>query len=225
MRALVCLLLGLMFPPATWAGELNMLLADASSQLVQNTRAESDNLSAMRDARMIRRFARKDYLVPVAVSTRSYYLHGIRPAYHYCRPWTKLFLDRLSRQYYARFKQPLRVTSLVRTVASQTKLAGQNSNAANAFGPLRSSHLTGATLDISKRSMSPEAQHWMRDVLYRLRKQGYLYAIEEFEQPTFHIMVYRNYPHYVRRITRPARTYAEKLARNRRAGSEHGAAQ
>jgi hypothetical protein len=86
------------------------------------------------------------------------------------------------------------------------RLAHVNGNAADAFGSLRSSHLTGATLDISKHSMSAEGRQWMRDVLYSLKKQGYVYAIEEFEQPTFHIMVYRSYPVYVRRLAREART-------------------
>jgi hypothetical protein len=158
----------------------------------------------MRDVPMVRHFARSGYLVRVSASTRSYYLHDIPSQFHYCRPWTKLFLDRLSREFRAKFKQRLRVTSLIRTVARQKKLARSNGNAADAFGALRSSHLTGATLDISKHGMSPEARSWMRDVLYSLRKQGYLYAIEEFQEPTFHVMVYSNYPVYVKQITRQA---------------------
>jgi hypothetical protein len=39
---------------------------------------------------------------------------------------------------------------------------------------------------------------WMRKVLYSLKKNGYLYAIEEFQQPTFHIMVYQRYERYVK---------------------------
>lgn len=50
--------------------------------------------------------------------------------------------------------------------------------------------------------MSPEGRRWVRDVLYSLREKGYLYAIEEFEQPAFHVMVYRSYPHYVKRLSR-----------------------
>jgi hypothetical protein len=65
--------------------------------------------------------------------------------------------------------------------------------------------LTGATLDISKHSMSPRGRSWMRDVLYSLRQAGYLYAIEEFEEPVFHVMVYANYPRYVKRLNRRER--------------------
>jgi hypothetical protein len=185
-----------------WAADSQLLIATASSQEIQNTRADNDDLSRMRDLTTVRRFIRMGYLVRVPASTRAYYLHGISARYQYCRPWTKLFLDRLARQFYARFKQPLRVTSLVRTVASQIQLSRVNGNAADAFGPLRSSHLTGASLDISKHSMSAEARSWLRSVLYSLRSRGYLYAIEEFEQPTFHIMVYKNYPDHVKGLNR-----------------------
>jgi hypothetical protein len=174
-----------------------LLAADTSSPLAQNARADVDNLSRMQDGAMLRRFVRNGYLVSVAARTRHYYLHAIPAAFRYCRPWTKLFLDGLSRQFYARFETRLRITSLVRTVTRQASLGRVNLNAAAATGSERSSHLTGATLDISKRFMSAEAQAWMRRVLYGLRKKGYVYAIEEFEQPTFHVMVYRNYSQYV----------------------------
>jgi hypothetical protein len=152
----------------------------------------------MRDVAMIKRFRANGYLVPVPVSTRYYYLHGISAHYRYLRPWTKVFLDRLSRQHYAKFKRKLRVTSLVRTVAYQRALARRNSNAASYRGPLRSSHLTGATLDISKRNLTKGSISWMRRVLYSLRQKRYLYAIEEFGQPTFHVMVFRRYEDYVK---------------------------
>lgn len=200
-----------------WAGDRTLLMADESSQVLQNTRADVDDLSRMRDIGMVRRFVHRKYLVPVPASTQGYYLHTVQPTYRYSRPWTKLFLDRLSRQFHAKFNQRLRVTSLVRTTASQMQLARYNANAADASGSLRSSHLTGASLDISKRFMSAVARQWMRDVLYSLREQGYLYAIEEFEQPTFHVMVYRSYPEYVERLTRKARLRASKSRAGRNA--------
>ena len=47
--------------------------------------------------------------------------------------------------------------------------------------------------------------NWMRRVIHSLKKKGYLYAIEEFRQPTFHVMVYRNYPEYVKGLTQTAK--------------------
>jgi hypothetical protein len=199
MRAAVIAFL-LVFTGFLHAGDRHSLVADVSSQTVQNTYADDANLSRMANSAMVKRFARHGYLVSVPPSGRSYYLNAIRPSERYCRPWTKLFLDRVSRQYQSRFHQRLRVTSLVRTVGSQQRLAEWNNNAADATGAERSSHLTGATVDISKRWMSPAGQEWLREVLYSLREAGYLYAIEEFYQPTFHIMVYPKYAQYVKKL-------------------------
>jgi Family of unknown function (DUF5715) len=188
-------------PVSARAWHESPLVANASSQAVQNARADAYNLSRMRNTAMIREFTRAGYLVPVPSRSRTYYLHEIPPAYRYLRPWTRLFLDRLSSEYYAQFGQPLRVTSLVRTVWSQSHLERRNPNAADAHGDTRSSHLTGATLDISKHDMSPAAERWMRRVLLSLADSGYIYAIEEFQEPNFHIMVYPDYRQYVARIT------------------------
>lgn len=179
------------------AASANLLRASSDSQIIQNRRADADDLSRMSDANMIQRFANAGLLVRVPGETQHYYTRYISTRYSYLRPWSKLFLDRLGAQYYARFKQPLRVTSMVRTVSLQVSMAKNNGNAAAAYGERRSSHLTGATLDISKNGMSQAGINWMREVLYSLRQQGFLYAVEEFSQPTFHIMVYKNYPEYV----------------------------
>jgi hypothetical protein len=188
--------------PVLGFGQMAMLLrATPKSQLVQNRYADRHDLSRMRDAAMIERFDRGGYLVDVPQSTPYYELASVPERFRYLRPWSKLFLDRLSRQYHARFGKKLRVTSLVRTVRRQARLTRTNGNAARAYGARRSSHLTGATLDISKRGMKPAERNWMRRVIHSLRRQGYLYGIEEFRQPVFHIMVYRNYPDYVDRIT------------------------
>lgn len=199
MRAAVIAFL-FVFTGFLHAGDRHSLVADVSSQTIQNTHANDANLSRMTNVAMIQRFARRGYLVPVPTSASSYYLHAIRPPERYSRPWTKLFLQRLSSQYEARFHQRLRVTSLVRTVGSQERLARWNGNAADATGDDRSSHLTGATIDISKRWMSPAGEEWLRETLYSLREAGYLYAIEEFYQPTFHIMVYPKYAQYVKTL-------------------------
>jgi hypothetical protein len=177
------------------------LTADASSQRIQNVRADADHLSRMADEGMVRRFRRAGLLVPVAVSTRAYYLRGVPARFRYLRPWARLFVTRLSHQFHARFGARLRITALVRTAAYQRILDRRNGNAAAASGPLRSSHLTGATLDISKRFMQRPHLDWMRRVLFDLRRREVLYAVEEFSQPCFHVMIYRNYPEYVRQIT------------------------
>ncbi len=183
-------------PPRGYAPR-SLLVANAYSQEIQNDRADAYHLSRMQNRAMIWRFYRAGYLDAVPIRTSYYYLDGIAPPYRFLRPWTKLFLDRLSEEYFERFRQPLRVTSLIRSVGEQLRLARWDPNAAEATGPDRSAHLTGAALDISKRFMSWQGEEWMRRVLFHLRQEGFLYAIEEFEEPCFHVMVYPNYTSYV----------------------------
>lgn len=192
-------------PVCVSARNYSPLIARDSSQAVQNAQANAFHLSRLRNRAMVRRFYAAGLLVAVPGRTRYYYLHEIPASYRYLRPWAKLFLDRLSQEYYTRFRQRLRVTSLLRTVALQLQLERRNPNAARATGSYRSSHLTGATLDISKRFMKARGQAWMRQVLLNLKRAGYLYAVEEFEEPCFHVMVYPTYRQYVAQLTRHSR--------------------
>ena len=184
-------------PGAMRAGARSGLAATASSQSIQNARADAYHLARMRDRAMVVRYAEDGYLVAVPPETRFYHLHGVPPAYSYLRPWAKRFLDQIGRQYYATFHRRLRVTSMVRTVYMQRRLERRNFNAAEATGDDRSSHLTGATLDISKHSMSWRERKWLRRQLIQLQQSGYIYAVEEFHQPCFHVMVFPNYRDYV----------------------------
>lgn len=154
---------------------------------------------------MAARWKRLQLLTPIASKTSTYYLHNIPKSSRYLRPWTKLFLSRLSRQYRTRFGKPLRVTSLLRTAERQKALRRRNGNAASVRGPKRSSHLTGASIDISKKGMGSAQRAWMRRVLLGLHEKGYLYAIEENQQPNFHVMVYRGYEDYVAKKVKKTR--------------------
>ena len=167
------------------------------SQILQNERADRDHLSRMTNQETLQRFKRLELVVAVPAKTRDYYIHSIPAQYHYLRPWSKLFLDRLSSQFRRRFGRPLRITSLIRTSGYQNQLSRLNGNAAAAVGKKRSSHLTGASLDISKKGMTAAQKRWVRNVLASIKAKGYLFAVEEFYQPNFHVMVYRNYPEYV----------------------------
>lgn len=176
------------------------LRADFRSQVIQNERADLDGLSRFEGSAMIQRFVRLQLLEQVPLKTRNYYIHRIPAEYRYLRPWAKLFLDRLSSQFRSRFGQPLRITGLTRSAAYQQSLRRRNRNAAAASGPKRSVHLTGACLDISKKGMTGSQVNWMRRVLVSIKQKEFLFAVEEFKQPNFHIMVYRNYPEYVARL-------------------------
>ncbi len=173
------------------------LRATSRSQAEQNRLADGDHLTRLGDSEMVQRWVRLQLLIPVKEKTRDYYLHAVPSSYRYLRPWAHLLLTRLGSQFRSRFGAPLRVTSLLRTVSYQRQLARRNGNAAAATGPKASAHLTGACLDISKKGMTRTQQSWVRNVLFQLRSTGYLYAIEEFQQPTFHVLVLRRYADYV----------------------------
>lgn len=197
MRGFLTLVAILVLAAAASAHAAPSLRANSQSQAIQNRLADEDHLSRMKDNTMVQRWARLQLLVPVKVKTRDYYLHSIGTERRYLRPWAHLLLQRLASQFRARFGRPLRVTSLLRTVAYQRSLARRNGNAAAATGPKASVHLTGACMDISKKGMTRTQQSWVRNVLYSLRQKGYLYAIEEYQQPVFHVLVQRRYEDYV----------------------------
>lgn len=189
------------------------LVATEASQAIQNERANQFHLTRLRDLAMVREFHSEGILVSVPSRMPYYYLDHVSPDYSYLRPWAKMFLDQLSREYYARFGQPLRVTSMLRTVLVQERLTRWNPNAAQAVGADRSSHLTGATLDISKHFMNYRGELWMRRTLVQMEHEGYLYAIEEFHQPCFHVMVFPTY----RQDVLPRATGTLQVVRTRRA--------
>ncbi len=199
MKVLVPLLLLLQLPLGAASGV--SLRATTTSPIIQNEAADDDHLSRMDDADMTARWIRLGLLHEVPAQTDAYYLNAVRDDNRYLRPWSKLFLTRLSAQFLSHFGKPLRVTSLLRTENYQRRLMRRNGNAASPTGPKRSSHLTGASMDISKKGLTGRERDWLRRVLYSLRGKGYLYAIEEFHQPVFHVMVFRKYEDYVDRKT------------------------
>ena len=190
-------------PPSSAQSGHRLLRATLISPIVQNRRADAEGLTRVRDRTMIRKFGETGQLVRVPGNAAHYYTKYVTPDFSYLRPWSKRFLDELAKAYYTRFKKKLRVTSMVRTASLQKRVAKRNGNAAAAYGPRRSSHLTGATMDISKHAMSAAEIAWMRKTLHRYKVQGFCYAIEEFRQPTFHIMVHKKYSQDVEARTKP----------------------
>jgi len=110
-------------------------------------------------------------------------------------------IEQLAQAFHDLFDRPLRVTSLTRTTARQRALLRTNPGAAPASGPVQSTHLTGAAVDISKRSFSAREVAWLRTVLGRLQGRGLIHAVEEFREPHFHVLVRRAYERYGRALT------------------------
>ena len=193
MRVLVLALTSAALVYTPLQAQTSFLFATAMSPIVQNEQADQEDLSRITDDAMLKKFTRTRLLVPVPADAKHYYLKAVPAKYRYLRPWSKYFLERTAVQFHAKFGTKLRVTSLVRTGAFQLRLASFNPNAAPVSGPTQSSHLTGATLDISKATMSAAQRDWMRGYLTELKEAGKVYGIEERLQPTFHIMVFKAY--------------------------------
>jgi len=170
----------------------------------ENQGADADRLSRIRTRAVLDRFVRAGLLVPVPPVTPGFAVAGVPGWRRVTRPWTRTFLRQLGVAVNVRFGGRLRVTDLTRTEAVQLALGGWNGNAAPARGPLTSTHLTGAAVDLSKVEHADVEIVWLRAVLRRLNARGLVNAIEEFAQPHFHVMVFRAYERYAARLRAPS---------------------
>lgn len=178
---------------AAMAPRMRALRARPGNLRRENAAATHDRLTRMRDRGMVRRFTRSGHLVPIALETSTYYVTGVSAALRVARPWTRRFIEHLARAVHASFGIRLKITSLTRTEARQRAIGRTNGNAAPARGPARSTHLTGASVDISKAPFSALEIDWLRSALRRLTAARLVHAIEEFAEPHFHVLVRRAY--------------------------------
>ncbi len=131
-------------------------------------------------------------LVPVNETDALKLASNLPENRRYCRPWTRDFINDLSQAFYNEFRTPLQVNSLVRTMEQQHQLRRHNRYAAPEFGDTASTHLTGVSLDLSRRGLTPMQYAWVRTYLLPLKEQGMLDPIEE-RQPVLHIVVFEKY--------------------------------
>ena len=111
----------------------------------------------------------------------------------YCKPWTRDFVEDFGQAFYEEFKKPIQVNSAVRTVSQQKKLRRVNRNAGPIEGETASTHLTGITLDISKRGLTKKQHAWVEHYFLPLKEAGLIDPIEERRQPVFHVVVFDRY--------------------------------
>lgn len=159
----------------------------------ENAAATEDGLTRLATGHVVKRFRRARLLVSVPASTTTYYVSGVPGSLRVTRPWTKRFIEHVAAAKHRSFGTPLRITGLTRTRAYQRALRLSNGNAAPAHGRVQSTHLTGASVDISTRSLPRQELGWLRAVLRRLTAGGFVHAIEEFRQPHFHVLVRKRY--------------------------------
>jgi hypothetical protein len=159
----------------------------------QNLMADDEGLERIQDEDDLDRLRASHDLVDFDEG-RSLVVNPELPWNRRCaRVWTVKFAEDLAQAFFAKFNQPLMVTSAARSVAYQLRLTHVNGNAAGIEGEAASPHLSGQAIDIGKRGMNRAQLAWMRARLLPLIETGEIDVEEEFKQACFHISVYRSY--------------------------------
>lgn len=107
----------------------------------------------------------------------------VRNSYLSLRPHTKAIFDKISHAFFSRFKVPLKVTSLSRTVAYVRRINKEG----NANARANSSHTYGISIDIAYGRMMPEQRQWIELYLVKLEEAGEIQVTKERGQTCYHI--------------------------------------
>lgn len=131
-------------------------------------------------------------LVRVPSETSNFYIDdNVDRDRRYLQPWSKEYLEQLAAGFMSEVGgtpdyPKLKVTSMVRDMAYQRGLR----SAAQCREPEScSTHLTGASFDISFKGMSQAQKTWMYRKLTHDRDEGAVHAIHEPWSGCFHIFV------------------------------------
>ena len=153
----------------------------------QNNLARAYGFTFVQTAQQMSRLVNGGQLVPVS-SSRHMVLHNV--SFPYARDGVRLFVNRLSAQYYNACGEKLTVTSLSRPIDRQPP------NAAS-----RSVHPAGMAVDLripSKR----QCRAWLERTLLSLEGKGVLDVTRERRPPHYHVAVFvESYHNYVASIT------------------------
>lgn len=103
-------------------------------------------------------------------------------------PKAKPVLEEIAASYYEKFKRPLKVTSLTRSLEYQVDLSRATSNAYRGATP---PHSTGMTFDIAYMHMTAEEQNFIMAKFAELERAGRVDALHERGQtPCIHTFVF-----------------------------------
>lgn len=163
------------------------------SLLLQNAEIDRLELPRIQDDTELEALKADGSLVPIIPNESLKIEPSLDPSRRYCRPWTRDFVDDLSKAYYTRFHEQIQVNSAVRTVKVQKKLRRHNRNAAPADGDTASSHLAGVTVDLQRRGLTKDQVKWMERYLFYMKALGLVEPEEERRHWCFHIMVGGHY--------------------------------
>jgi LysM repeat protein len=151
------------------------LMGSAASMEKQFQLARSYGFNFVNSASEVQRNVNSNQLVRVSPD-RYMDLHDV--SYPYAVSETKMFLSRLSAQYYSACGEKLTVTSLLRP---------RNRQPANAS--VRSVHPTGMAADLRIPSKA-HCRAWLENTLLSLEKERVLDVTRERYPPHYHVAVY-----------------------------------
>lgn len=193
MKDLICLTLFLLIFTTRVAHGHPLLKGSPASQIKQNE--EADRVQLVRVANNVE----LEELVASGLIIQIPDIPGVRinerlpERFRFVRPWVVAFLTDLGKDFKERFGEEFQINSAIRTVEYQIHISKRNKNAAAVTGPKRSSHLTGAAIDIAKLPLTREQIVWLQVRLVALEKEKKIEATEEHHQAVFHIMVFPEY--------------------------------
>ncbi len=183
MQTLAKALIATILFTAGISSQAQSLKGSPESMQKQYQEAVRQDFSFLKTSQSINTFVSNGQLVKVN-ENRFLELHAV--SFPYARPPVKLFIERLSSQYFATCGEKLVVTSLTRP------LSRQPANAAN-----NSVHPTGMAIDLRIPSVS-RCRSWLESTLLSLEEANLIEATRERNPPHFHIAVFTNsYQNYV----------------------------
>ncbi|MCB1024308.1 MAG: FHA domain-containing protein [Acidobacteria bacterium] len=107
-------------------------------------------------------------------------------------PRAKPILMRIAKAYYEKFKRPLRVTSLSRSMEYQISLNKGNPNSFKVRGPgSLPPHTSGCAFDLARKHMTAEEQNFIMEQIAGMEREGILDALREGNlNACFHVFIY-----------------------------------
>jgi uncharacterized protein YcbK (DUF882 family) len=179
----------LFFPCSSFASSAS-LVGSKESLRKQNEVADQEALQRIRTLAELKDLKSAKVLLPLPESVVD---KRLSEEYRWSLPRVSSFLEDLASVLMSNFGREFKVTSAVRTIEYQKILQIRIPNAVPTEGERASSHLTGATVDITKVGMSKKELQFVRRTLLDLEERNLIEATEEWVQSCFHIMVFASY--------------------------------
>ena len=191
MKSLVFLVSTFILLLSSIAEGKSSLIGTDQSQFKQTEIAEEEGLPLVTNDQELMILKLFGTLVPIPGTVRIDY--RLEEKWRWCLPQTSYFLGDIGLEFQEVFGKKLQINSAVRTIPRQLELMRVNSNAVSPNGRKRSSHITGATVDIAKIGLSKKELMWLRNKLLTLEDEERIEATEENGQLVFHVMVFGSY--------------------------------